>query len=201
MDLAYLTANLHKLPHGGYWSLVLASLPLAVMILWTRGQRALYRALKPLDFETFRFAYEQIYAKGKNIPGTGLFFVKEWDTVPPYVVHCIIRSNIIYERNVLISIIRTDEPFGLETMLKKDLATGIDVFEIRSGYMEVLDIEPLLKENGISEKVIFYGVEEIATDNPIWKLFATLKRQTPNFVQFYRIPAAKLQGVVTRVEM
>ncbi|WP_306533788.1 KUP/HAK/KT family potassium transporter [Geobacter sp.] len=201
IDLAYLTANLHKLPHGGYWSLVLASVPLAVMIIWTRGQRALYRALKPLDFETFRFAYEQIYAKGKNIPGTGLFFVKEWDTIPPYVVHCIIRSNIIYERNVLISIIRTDEPFGLETMLKKGLASGIDVFEIRSGYMEVLDIEPLLKENGIGEKVIFYGVEDIATDNPIWRVFATIKRQTPNFVQFYRIPAAKLQGVVTRVEM
>lgn len=201
MDLAYLTANLHKLPHGGYWSLVLASIPLAVMVIWTRGQRALYRALKPLDFEIFRFAYEQIYAKGKNIPGTGLFFVKEWDTVPPYVVHCIIRSNIIYERNVLISIIRTDEPFGLETVLKKSLATGIDVFEIRSGYMEVLDIEPLLKENGIGEKVIFYGVEDIATDNPIWRIFATIKRQTPNFVQFYRIPAAKLQGVVTRVEM
>uniref|UniRef100_A0A831U0J4 Probable potassium transport system protein Kup n=1 Tax=Geobacter metallireducens TaxID=28232 RepID=A0A831U0J4_GEOME len=201
MDLAYLIANLHKLPHGGYWSLVLASIPLAVMVIWTRGQRALYRALKPLDFETFRFAYEQIYAKGKNIPGTGLFFVKEWDTIPPYVVHCIIRSNIIYERNVLISIIRTDEPFGLETMLRMGLATGLDVFEIRSGYMEVLDIEPLLKENGISEKVIFYGVEDIVTDNPIWRLFATIKRQTPNFVQFYRIPAAKLQGVVTRVEM
>jgi len=201
IDLVYLIANLHKLPHGGYWSLVLASFPLATMIIWTQGQRALYRALKPLDFETFRFAYEQIYAKGKNIPGTGLFFVKEWNTVPPYVVHCIIRSNIIYERNILISIIRTDEPFGLATMLRKDLATGIDLFEIRSGYMEVLDIEPLLKENGISEKVIFYGVEEIVTNNPIWKLFATIKRQTPNFVQFYRIPAAKLQGVVTRVEM
>ncbi len=201
VDLLFFVSCLNKIPHGGYWSIVLASVPFAVILIWTRGQRALYLALKPLDFETFRFAYEQIYAKGKNIPGTGLFFVKEWDTVPPYVVHCIIRSNIIYERNVLISIIRTDEPFGQEMMLKADLATGIDVFEIQAGYMEILDIEARLKENGISEKVIFYGVEDIATDNPIWKLFATLKRQTPNFVQFYRIPAAKLQGVVTRVEM
>jgi KUP system potassium uptake protein len=59
----------------------------------------------------------------------------------------------------------------------------------------------VLKANGIMEKVIFYGIEDIETDNVVWKLFATIKRQTPNFVQFNKLPAAKLQGVVTRVEM
>ena len=68
-------------------------------------------------------------------------------------------------------------------------------------YMEVLDIEKLLKSNGISEKVIFYGIEDIETRNPIWKVFALIKKLTPNFVQFNKLPAAKLQGVVTRVEM
>jgi KUP system potassium uptake protein len=28
-----------------------------------------------------------------------------------------------------------------------------------------------------------------------------IKRLTPNFVQFNKLPASKLQGVVTRVEM
>jgi KUP system potassium uptake protein len=201
LDAAFLVANLNKLPHGGYWSIILASVPFAAILIWTRGQRALYRALKPLDFETFELAYSQIYAKEKNIPGTGLFFVKEWSVIPPYLVHCIIRSNIIYERNVLISIVRSDEPYGLKTVLTTGLAAGLDAIEIRAGYMEILDIEGILKENGISEKVIFYGIEDIATDNPIWRIFSTIKRQTPNFVQFNRLPAAKLQGVVTRVEM
>ena len=146
-------------------------------------------------------AYSQIYAKEKNIPGTGLFFVKEWSVIPPYLVHCIIRSNIIYERNVLISILRTDEPYGLETDLQIGLAKGLDAIEIRVGYMEILDIEGILKKNGITEKVIFYGIEDIETNNIAWKLFSTIKRQTPNFVQFNKLPAAKLQGVVTRVEM
>jgi len=200
-DFAFLTANLNKFSHGGYWSLILAAVPFITILVWTKGQRALYLALKPLDFETFEVAYSQIYAKGKNIPGTGLFFVKEWNVIPPYLIHCIIRSNIIYERNVLISIVRTDDPYDLETSLRKGLADGIDAFEIRAGYMEILDIEELLKENGIVEKVIFYGIEEITTDNPVWMFFATIKRQTPNFVQFNRLPASKLQGVVTRVEM
>lgn len=201
MDILFLVSNLYKLPHGGYWSLILASVPLVTILVWTKGQRALYRALCPLDLDTFEMAYEQIYAKGKNIPGTGLFFVKEYSVVPPYVVHCIIRSNIIYERNVFISIVRTDEPFGLVSELKTGIATGLDVFEIHAGYMEHLDIQELLDANGIKEKVIFYGVEDISTPNLVWKLFASIKRNTPNFVQFNKLPTSRLQGVVTRVEM
>lgn len=201
VDLLFFLSCINKIPHGGYWSLVLASIPLAVILVWVYGQRALYRALKPLDFETFDVAYRQIYAKAKNIPGTALFFVKEWNVVPPYVIHCIIRSNIIYERNILISVVRTDNPYGLGSELKRDLSVGLDALEVKVGYLEILDIEGILKEKGIHEKVIFYGTEDIATDNPIWKLFATIKRQTPNFVQFHRLPASKLQGVVTRVEM
>lgn len=200
-DLVFLVANLNKFSHGGYWSLILASVPFATIIIWTKGQRALYLALRPLDFETFEISYSQIYAKAKNIPGTALFFVKQWSVIPPYLVHCIIRSNIIYERNVLISIIRTDEPYGLQTDLKTALASGMDAIEVRAGYQEILNIEGVLKANGISEKVIFYGIEDIETSNIFWKLFSTIKRQTPNFVQFNKLPAAKLQGVVTRVEM
>jgi len=201
VDVVFLLSNLYKLPHGGYWSLILASVPLVTILVWTNGQRALYRSLRPLELDTFQLAYEQIYAKGRNIPGTGLFFVKEYTVVPPYVVHCIIRSNIIYERNVFISIVRTDEPYGLISELQGGLATGLDAFEISAGYMEHIEIEQLLQQHGIQEKVIFYGVEDIVTNNLLWKLFSTIKRQTPNFVQFNKLPAARLQGVVTRVEM
>jgi KUP system potassium uptake protein len=201
IDLVFLLSNLNKLPHGGYWSLILAAIPFGTIMIWTRGQRALYRSLKPLDFDTFMLSYEQIYAKGKNIPGTGLFFTKEWNVIPPYVVHCIIRSNIIYEGNIFISIIRTDEPFGIFSCLNRGIGPGLDSFEIRAGYMERVEIEKLLKENGIQEKVIFYGVEDITTSNIIWGIFSFIKKVTPNFVQFNQLPASKLQGVVTRVEM
>jgi KUP system potassium uptake protein len=200
VDVVFLVSNLYKLPHGGYWSLILASLPLAAIMVWTKGQRALYRALRPLDLDTYLTSYEQIYKKGR-ISGTGLFFVKEWTTIPPYLVHCTIRSNIVYERNVLISIVRTDEPYGLDTTLKTGLGTGLDGFMVIAGYMEIFDIELLLKQNGIQEKVIFYGIEDIATTNPVWRVFSVIKKLTPNFVQFNKVPAAKLQGVITRVEM
>jgi KUP system potassium uptake protein len=201
VDFIFLCANLNKLPHGGYWSLILAGVPFGTILIWTKGQRALYRALRPLDIDTFLLSYEQIYAKARNIPGTGLFFTREWNVVPPYVVHCMIRSNIIYECNIFISITRTDEPFGLGSKLTTGRSTGLDSFEIFAGYMEVIDIEGLLKKHGIAEKVIFYGVEDISTSNPAWKIFSFIKKVSPNFVQFNKLPASKLQGVLTRVEM
>jgi KUP system potassium uptake protein len=200
VDLLFFVSCMNKIPHGGYWSLILASIPLAAILIWTYGQRALYRSMRPLDLDTYLLSYEQIYAKGV-IAGTGLFFVKEWTVIPPYLVHCTIRSNIVYKRNVLISIFRTDNPYGLQTDLKRELGTGLDAFSIRAGYMEMFDIEQLLKKNGIQEKVVFYGIEDITTSNPVWKVFSVIKKLTPNFVQFNHLPAAKLQGVVTRVEM
>jgi KUP system potassium uptake protein len=201
MDFIFLIANLNKLPHGGYWSLILAGVPFGTILIWTKGQRALYKALRPLDIDTFLLSYEQIYAKGRNIPGTGLFFTREWHVVPPYVVHCMIRSNIIYERNIFISIVRADEPFGIGSKLTVARGTGLESFEIFAGYMEVIDIEGLLKSHGIAEKVIFYGVEDISTNNPVWRVFSVIKKLSPNFVQFNKLPVSKLQGVLTRVEM
>jgi len=201
LDLIYFVSTFSKLPHGAYWSIILAAIPFITIMVWTKGQAALYRALKPLDLETFMISYQQIYGKGKNIPGTGLFFVRGLDVIPPYLVHCVIRSNIIYERNVLISIVRTEDPFGVESVHTPEMGPGLEGFEIQAGYMQVIDIEKIIREHGIQEKVIFYGIEDIATANPIWKLFSVIKRLTPNFVQFNKLPAAKLQGVVTRVEM
>jgi KUP system potassium uptake protein len=67
--------------------------------------------------------------------------------------------------------------------------------------MEVVDIEKHLKKQGISEKVIFYGIEDITTANPAWKVFSIIKKLTPNFVQFNKLPPNRVHGVVTRVEM
>ena len=200
-DIVYLASTFTKLPHGAYWSLIIASIPFFVILIYTRGQKALFRSLMPLDMKTFLISYEQIYAKGKNIPGAALFFTREADTVSPYIVHCILGSNIIYENNVFISITRTDEPFGVDTLYQPNFASGLHFFFIKAGYMSIVNIERLLRENGIQEKIIFYGTEEITTRNPAWKIFSLIKKLSPNFVQFHRLPARKLHGVVTRVEM
>ena len=201
IDFVYLASTFTKLPHGAYWSLIIAAVPFCIMLVYTKGQKMLFRRLMPLDMEAFLISYEQVYGKGRNIAGTALFFTRQGNVIPPYIVHCILGSSIIYENNIFISITRTEEPFGIETDYRQNFAPGLHLFEIRAGYMTVVNIEKLLKEKGIQEKIIFYGVEDITTKNIIWKAFSMIKKLSPNFVQFHKLPARKLHGVVTRVEM
>jgi KUP system potassium uptake protein len=201
IDFIYLASTFTKLPNGAYWSLIIASIPFLIMLIYTKGQKMLFRRLMPLDMETFLISYEQVYGKGRNIAGTALFFTRQGMVVSPYIVHCILGSNIIYENNIFISITRTEEPFGVETRYQPDLGSGLHLLDIMAGYMTVINIEKLLKENGIKEKIIFYGVEEISTKNPIWQVFSVIKKLSPNFVQFHKLPAGKLHGVVTRLEL
>ena len=201
LDFIYLASTLTKLPHGAYWALIIASVPFLTMLIYTKGQVKLFRKLRPLDMEPFLISYEQVYGKGKNIVGTALFFTRKGPVVSPYIVHCILGSNIIYENNIFISITRTEDPFGIETHYQRDFAPGLHLFDIQAGYMTFIDIGELLKENGIQEKIIFYGVEDISTKNPIWKVFSMIKKLSPNFVQFHKLPSRKLHGVITRVEM
>jgi len=197
----YLLSNTYKIPHGGYWSIIIALIPFLLIVLYRKGQRKLYNALQPLPIDVFLPSYTQIYQSMSKIKGTALFFARDAKEVPPYIVHTIIKNNILYEDNIIISIVKRQDPFGTTGFFKESFAPGLRSFEIQTGYMEVPDVEEILREAGIQEKTIFYGVEDILPSNIIWQIFSIIKRLTPNIVQFYKLPYNKLHGVVTRVEM
>ncbi len=197
----YLLSNTYKIPHGGYWSLIIASIPLSINLLYVRGQRRLYKALAPLPIDLFLLSYNQVYPAVNKIKGQALFFARGATDIPPYIVHTMFKNHIVYEENIIVSIVRREDPFGVTAFFKQDLSPGLRVFEIHMGYMEVVDVEDILSKAGIQEKTIFYGVEDIIAGNIIWKIFSVIKKLTPNIVQFYKLPPNKLHGVVTRVEM
>jgi KUP system potassium uptake protein len=197
----YLLANTYKIPHGGYWSLIIAAIPFSLIMLYRTGQRKLYNALQPLPLDVFLVSYEQIYRQMNKIKGTALYFARDDREMPPYIVHTMFKNNILYEDNIIVSIVKREDPFGVTGFFKEDLAPGLRSFEIQMGYMEVPDVEEILREAGVQEKTIFYGVEDILPSNIFWHVFSLIKRLTPNIVQFYKLPYNKLHGVVTRVEM
>ncbi len=201
VSASYFLASTYKIPHGGYWSIIIASIPFLIIMLYRKGQRKLYHVLQPLPIDVFLPSYNQIYQNMSRIKGTALFFARDAKEVPPYVVHTIFKNNIIYEDNIIVSIVKREDPFGITGFFKESLAPGLRSFEIQTGYMEVPDVEEVLREAGIQEKTIFYGVEDILPSNIVWQIFSIIKRLTPNIVQFYKLPYNKLHGVVTRVEM
>ncbi len=201
VDIAFLLSSLHKLPSGGYWSIILALIPFSVIMIYTSGQKKLGQALSPMMLDDFLKIYNECYKNMPKIKGTALFFAREITRIPPYMVNTMFKNNIIYEDNIIVSLIKTENPFGVSGSLKSDLSDGLRVFEIYMGYMEVVDVEALLKENAIEEKTIFYGLEDIVSDNVIWRIYSTIKKLTPAFVQFYKLPPHKLHGVISRIEM
>ncbi len=201
VDMAFLLSSMHKIPYGGYWSIVLALIPFSIIIIYTSGQKKLSSDLKPMILEDFLKKYTELYKSKNKIEGTALFFARDIRKIPPYIVSTMFHNNIIYEDNVIVSITRLEDPYGVESFFKETPADGLRIFEIRLGYMEVVNVEKILKTSGINEKVIFYGVEDIVTENVIWKTYSTIKKLTPAFVQFYELPAHKIHGVITRIEM
>lgn len=201
VNVSFLISTMYKIPHGGYISLVIAAIPLSIILIYTSGQKKLYSALNPMDLDEFLQKFNQVYKESYRIRGTALYFARNIRKIPPYIARTIFINNIVYEDNIIVSINQIDEPYGVTPYFKETLAEGLRKFQIDVGYMEVIDLEEILEYAGIHEKVIFYGLEEISTDNLFWRIFSVIKKLTPAFVQFYELPANKLHGIITRIEM
>jgi KUP system potassium uptake protein len=201
IDGAYLIANFYKIPHGGYWSLILSMIPFLMIIIYTQGQKRLYRTMDFMSLEEFLHKFTRVYTTHAKIKGTSLFLIKDVKDIPFYVTQTMFYHGVIYETNIFVSIIKREDPFGITGFFKEDLTKGLKVFEVQMGYLEMIDVEEILREEGIEERVVFYGLEDISAQNIIWKIFALIKRITPTFIQFYNFPPKKLHGVFTKVSM
>lgn len=201
VNLCFLFSNLYKIPHGGYISILLALLPLSLIVIYTRGQSRMYQALRPKRLEDFLEKYEGAYQNISHIKGSALFFTQDLNAITPFITQTMFKNNIMYEDNILVSIVTRDDPFGTISFFKGELAPGLRIFEIHMGYLEMINIDKILLNANIHPKVIFYGLEEIVTNKIVWRLYALIKKVTPNFVQFHKLPPYKLHGVVTLIEI
>jgi len=198
---SFLISNLHKIPQGGYWSLLIAAIPLGIILIYVNGQKRLATSLKPVPLDEFLPKFNDLYKSVNKISGSALYFARDFRQIPQYIPRTMFTNNIVYEENIIISIIRTEQPFGVTWGVTRELTKGLSIFEIYLGYMEIVDISTILKEADIEEKTIFYGMEDIVTNHVAWKIFGAIKHLTPSVVQFYRLPSDKIHGVVTRVEL
>lgn len=201
VDIIFLASNTYKIPHGGYWSIIMALIPLCIIVIYTSGHKRLHRTMEMMDIDVFLKKYNQAYKTMSKIKGKAIFFTMGTKIIPPYIVNTMFINDIMYEDNVFVSIITLDDPFEAVGFFKDDLAKGISVFEIQLGYMQIIDVQEILRQAEIEAKAIFYGLDDIATGNFVWKVFAMIKDLTPSFAQFHKLPSHKLHGVITRVEM
>jgi len=202
VDISFLVSNVYKIPHGGYVSLIIAGVLLVIAYVYIFGHRRLENSLRRVPLRAFLEEYNSHYDSISRIKGTAVFLSRDQDMLPPYIPHTMFTNHILYDDNILLTLRVLDEPYGIDTIFKRALANGLEVFEIQVGYLEtILDFEEILKSAGINEIAIFYGIEDIVSKKPLSMAYAILDNLTPTFVQFYGLPPDKLHGVVVRVEM
>ncbi len=201
INTVFFLSNLYKIPYGGYWSLLIACIPLSLIIIYTSGQRKLCKELHQLSLPFFLETYNTVASRTTHIRGTAIFLAKSIDCIPTYIVSTMLTNNIIYEDNVIVIVKTLERAYGITSLFKENLAPGLRVFEINVGYSEILKVEKVFQAADINPKVIFYGVEDITAHNIIWKIYSIIKKLTPSFVQFYKFPFNKLHGVTVRIDM
>jgi KUP system potassium uptake protein len=200
IDLLFFFSLLHKIPAGGFWSLVIAAIPFSIIVIFTEGQKVLYRGLNPMDRGIFLKKFTERYTHHPKLQGTAIFFAQSIDHIPAYMTRTMFIHGIVYKDNVIISVLPKEEAYGVRWELH-DIQPGLRYLSIQYGYMQVIHILTIIRQVGIEETTIFYGMEEIVTNKLIWKVYAIIKRLSPSFIQYYRLSPDRVHGVVTRLEM
>lgn len=201
IDLTFLASNTLKIPHGAYWPILFALPPIAIITLYNLGQNRILKYGKFMDLNKFIENFSKIYSTRCKIKGCAVFLIRNPERVPPYIVETVIKHGIIYEDNIFLSLEKADKPFGIESYFAKDLCEGIRYAVIKYGYQEIVNVEKELRNLDINERVVFYGVDNVYSENLIWKLFGLIKRIFSNFAEFYKLPPQKVHGVVVRIEI
>jgi len=200
VDITFFLATCLKIPQGAWWSLLISLFPLLTIILYTKGNLKLHKTMGSMDKETFLKKYSKIYKIIPKVKGESIFFARSIDKIPQYIIQTMFTDNIVYEKNIIVQVMKTGEARGIKSEIE-ELAEGLRVLKVQAGYKETLELTKILKCNNIDEKVIFYGVEEVETTNLFWKIYAIIKKLTPSFVTFYKLPQSKVRGIITRIEM
>ena len=152
INMLFFVASTTKIPYGAYWSIIIAFIPLSLIIIYLLGKQKLYASLRPVSLQTFIERYESTVKKINPIHGTGLFFSRGVRRIPTYILHTMFTNNIIYEDNIIVTVITKDKPFGITAEFKEELAPGLRIFEIRMGYMEIMNIEKIYAHHILIQK-------------------------------------------------
>jgi KUP system potassium uptake protein len=203
ISASFFCSCLTKLPNGGYWSLIITSIPLSILFIWSIGEGRLTRRKRALPMSEFLPEYTTKYP-GPRLPGTALFSLYDQKNVPPYVRASMLEHGIVYDQNVFVSLVIKDEPHGFSVTPMLKLAEGLSQFEIHIGYMELQrDLKQGIYDAGIDPRVVFYGMDRIVSKRLRWLPYAILKRLTPIYNSHFNVtlPGTKTHGAIYRVDM
>ena len=215
-ELAFLSANLVKIQHGGWFPLTIGVIGFTIMSTWKTGRNRLRQRLVNSLLPIEDFLKDVAESKPQRVSGTAIFLAGNPDGTPAALTHNFKHNKIIHKRVVLLTILIEEIPF-VETERRVEVADlGEGFFRVigRYGFMEepdALEILKLCKPHGLNfremETTFFLSRETIISSErrglARWRkrLFALLSRNAQPANAYFRLPPNRVVELGLQVEI
>jgi KUP system potassium uptake protein len=216
LDLTFVSANLHKIPDGGWFPLIIGAAALSLILIWRRGRAVAlaHRSAEAMPLDAFLTSLAQPGAPVR-VPGTAVYLTTQHDLVPSALALNLKHNGVLHERLVLLKVTTERAPRISERarVVVEELSTGIRRVELRFGFAEKPDVPAALQAH--AEEVgcdpatasFFLGrevpVPSLRPEVPLWqeRIYAFMVRNAVSAPDYFLIPPQRVVELGTRVEI
>jgi KUP system potassium uptake protein len=215
VDGAYLSANLTKIPDGGWVPLFIGFVVFTLLTTWSKGRKLMIARLRESAMPIPVFVASAANS-AVRVPGTAVFMTSSPDGVPHALLHNLKHNKVLHERVVLLTVKIADVPVVPSTRRFEvdDLGRGFFRLVLHYGFMEEADVPAALaRVNACGQgfkmmETSFFLARQtlLPSSHPgmqIWreKLFAWMLRNAESAMEFFRLPTNRVVELGSQVEI
>jgi KUP system potassium uptake protein len=217
VDVAFFSANLVKVEHGGWFPLALGLCVFAVMTTWRRGRELVVREIQQGGVALAPFIRNLADHPLVRVPGTAVFLTANAEAIPSSLLHNLKHNKVLHERNVLLTVETLDTPRAEppERLAWTALGQGFTRLRLRFGFSEDPDIPLRLAQCGhhglpfdMMDTTFFLSRETVVAGRhahgmAAWRdrLFAFMAHNALSATAFFRIPGNRRIELGSEVEI
>jgi KUP system potassium uptake protein len=217
IDCVFLVANTVKIPHGGWFPLLVALFVFALLTTWKRGRRILAIRLRAQSERFEGFVNIPLPEKIYRPVGTAIFMASDPDMIPPAMARNLKHNKVLHQRTLLLSIATRDVPRvqRADRVHLETFPNGVYRATCQFGFMEtpaIVEVLEAIKLKGLDiplEDITFFLGREtlIAARRPggmaLWRehLFSFMSRNSYRATEFFRIPANQVIEIGSQIEL
>jgi KUP system potassium uptake protein len=214
VDVAFFTANMSKIPHGAWFSLVLATILFIIISSWSTGRLAMLRSLSGEAVPAEDFTDKVAAGKYKRTEGTGVFLVASPTHVPRPLLATIRNFGRIHELTVLLTVQTLDTPYATDAERSEaiEISPGLWRVFLRFGFAESPNVPEALAASVIGKHIdpemtsYFVGRDTVAVTTRGLasfprRVFALLHRHAQVSTDFFHVPPDHTVTMGARVEI
>lgn len=214
IEAAFLTANLAKVPDGGYVPLLLGATLVIMMWTWARGTQQLFERSRKLSVPLVDFVPRIEKSSARRAPGAAVFLTSDVSATPPALLHNLKHNHVLHEHIIVLTVETRDVPRVPENerAVIQRLNDRFERISLRFGYMETPNINRALghcRKQGLQfegmKTSFFLGrrklVAKAEIGMPIWQdhLYIFMSHLAADPSDFYHLPRDRVVELGSQV--